>query len=67
MKNVGTLKELDVKPGDVVAYDKTGAKYVVSDEFESLINDDGESCRHYGWNTNSCFRIVSRASDNPKI
>lgn len=63
---VGTLKELDVKPGDVVEcvrgalHALTGCKYT--------LNENCGIKGFYGWQVNcSQFRIVSRASDTPKI
>lgn len=66
MKNVGTLKELDVKPGDVVEYIPKCDSYTIA-ENERIIFEDGKTLRYWAWNTCSDWRIISRASDNPKL
>ena len=65
MKEVGTLKELGVKPGDVVE-DKCGANATV-------VMHNGRLCVLYPhWddpeerNEYDGYRIISRASDTPK-
>jgi hypothetical protein len=62
---VGTLKELNVKPGDVVQVvgGKSWEIIGIDDDGNYLINDPPS--RHLS-NTLP-FRIVSRASDTPKI
>lgn len=63
---IGTLEELDVKPGDVVEciessyHTATGERYT--------INDHGDILEHtFGKTNSSTFRIISRASDAPKL
>lgn len=71
MKKVGTLKELDLKPGDVVeCVGNTMAKGSLSEGNHYTIGMSRlpiDNCgEEYPW---SCaeFRIVSRASDKPKL
>lgn len=59
----GTLKELDVMPGDV--YESVSFGYV--DKVANVVDDkvfnaDG----HFEWLDRDEFRIISRASDTPK-
>ncbi len=66
MSEVGTLKELDVKPGDVVecvrgkVYADTGYKYTVNAEYEV----NGRKIENID---SSQFRIISRATQTPKL
>ena len=60
---IGTLKELDVKPGDV--YENVSFGYV--DKVANVVDDkvfnaDGD----FEWLDRDEFRIISRASDTPK-
>lgn len=58
-----TLKELNVKPGDVVQYNG-GKMYTVMKD-ECLKHSDG-SVRPYGdWGWSPYFTVVSRAEDTP--
>lgn len=66
MKDVGTLQELDVKPGDVVEYIPKRDSYTIA-ENERIIFEDGKTLRYWAWNTCRDWRIISRASDNPKL
>lgn len=66
-KEIGTLEELNVKPGDVVEFVLTGSHHTVlcgkriSDTKGAPINYD------LSWDCIGNFRIVSRASDKPKL
>ncbi len=66
-KEVGTLAELNVKPGDVVEFVLAGSHHTVlcgkriSDTKGAPINYD------LSWDRIGNFRIVSRASDKPKL
>ena len=65
MTKIGTLAELNVKPGDVVEF-QGGARPIYTigvSIYGKLIDvDDGEELCEY-----MPFRIVSRASDKPKL
>ena len=66
---VGTLQELNVKPGDVVqnvyeGTDKTYTATVKNIERGNAVYEDGSLDYLCGSNT---FRIVSRADDTPKL
>jgi hypothetical protein len=64
---VGTLKELNVKPGDVVEYCGVD-KYTISKKPNHLIGEYGKVIDYsFHWNTCKEFRIVSRATENPKL
>lgn len=59
--DVGTLRELDVKPGDVVEYIDTGATQTVvgTDHKGRFV---GDKCGDYEWmSERNCWRLVSRA------
>jgi hypothetical protein len=68
-QEVGKLRELNIKPGDVVkcagSYSEpftAGKHYTVTDN-GWLIDDEGDE-----WFPNSrIFRVVSRATDSPKL
>ena len=68
-EEIGTLKELNVKPGDVVSY-YGEAEYIVA-EGNKLTHPDGKTKPYSGWDTVCYFYIVSRASevsaDFPKL
>jgi hypothetical protein len=59
-----TLKELDVKPGDFVEYDK-GVIGIIDDNLEWL-GEDGKR-QKVEYSTVRAWRIISRASDTPKL
>ena len=58
---VGTLKELDVKPGDVVEYVPSGNKTTVTYIFGDQYYGDGENSEQ-PYTDRPLFRVVSRAS-----
>lgn len=67
MKDVSTLKDLDVKPGDVVEWPGI-CEYVVQDDGVTVVCT--ETGRELKDGINYCgakFRIISRASDKPKL
>lgn len=73
MMEVGTLKELDVKPGDVVELVCSdafkGHTYTIQEDTRVLDNDG--SGHYYGFVRDDIsfprtWRIISRVSDNPK-
>ena len=69
MKEVGTLKELDVKPGDVVecVWKPIGGVFTVGKTYRMTnkgLECDADSPQ---LSTVSTFRIISRASDKPKL
>lgn len=67
MKEVGTLKELGVKPGDVVEFMPSGEHYRVAGNRHLIVIKDDRDTGLYGcWFTCRDFRIISRASDTPK-
>lgn len=66
MSEIGTLKELNVKPGDVVEHWIDGDKYTVAPN-KCMINPDGFIDRYRCWDTCSNFRIISRATPEPKL
>ena len=61
----GTLKELNVKPGDVVKY--YGEKEYTVAEGNKLIHPGGNIQPYDGWDTVGYFSIVSRAAPEPKL
>ena len=61
---VGTLKELDVKPGDVVGLVWNGILKEYSDEFKTI--DDNGNYPARGDYEGHKFRTISRSSDAPK-
>lgn len=64
---IGTLGELDVKPGDVVEFMPNGEHYrVAGNRHLILIKDDRDTGLYGCWFTCRDFRIISRASDTPK-
>ena len=65
-EETGTLAELNVKPGDLVSYCGLH-EYEVGENRHLIRVDTGDDCGRYAlWDTSSSFRIISRASDNPK-
>lgn len=67
MTKIGTLAEIGAKPGDVVEFVPTGNHHTVlcckrlADTNGAPINYDTS------WDCVKTFRIVSRASDTPKL
>lgn len=74
MKEVGTLKELDIRPGDVVVWDADPDIHetVVSAEVVAVNSMFPGQIRaklsSFGWGifNNEKFTVISRASDTPK-
>jgi len=66
-KEVGTLKELNVKPGDVVEYIPTGNRHTVLDGKRLTISNGNTVDYEYNWDCSKYFRIVSRAEEPPKL
>ena len=66
-KEVGTLAELNVKPGDVVEYTPTGNHHTVLDGKRLTISNGNTVDYEYNLDCSKYFRIVSRASDKPKL
>ena len=65
MSEIGTLKELNVKPGDVVEFTETGAKYTTGVNLWGRLVDVADGV---GLNPiNKKFRIISRAADTLKL
>jgi hypothetical protein len=67
MSEVGTLKELDVKPGDVVEYwykNRIWVKGVIDDNEIAQMENGLDQNKKYSTDPN--WRIISRA-DNPKL
>lgn len=63
----GTLEDLDVKPGDVVTFRGDGYFTVMQDKCLKS-HQSGERVEYRdSWNTVRAFRIVSRASDTPRL
>ena len=63
MQEIGTLAELDVKPGDVVQYRGDPTQYVVAENHRVVDADTGELFNYdEAWGKVKAFRIVSRAT-----
>jgi len=56
-----TLKELNVKPGDVVEY-CLGEKYTVKED-KHLLSSNGRLEEYHHWDDAPYFTVVSRADD----
>lgn len=67
MTNIRTLEELNVKPGDVVEYVPTGNYHTVLEGKRLTISNGNTVDYEYNWDCSKYFRIVSRASDEPKL
>jgi hypothetical protein len=64
---IGTLKELDVKPGDVVeCVDQGSDIYIYHHDNVHAIKEDGRWCGMHPDKCRGKFRIISRASEAPK-
>lgn len=66
-KEIGTLEELNVKPGDVVEYVPTGNYHTVLEGKRLTISNGNTVDYEYNWDCSKYFRIVSSASDKPKL
>jgi len=66
MTEIGTLKELNVKPGDVVEYVISGDIYTIAPN-KCLIHPNGYIAWYPFWGTCYNFRLISRASEIPKL
>lgn len=68
LAEVGTLKELNVKPGDVVRCEQWLGKYYTAGKEYPVVAGFGYRGKSIGTkNTTGIWSIVSRASDNPKL
>jgi len=66
MTKIGTLAELNVHPGDVVEYVKTGIRTTVTHIVNGRYYGTGDN-PEFPYSEDPVFRIISRATPTPKL